>query len=54
MINVIPVEVMDGWNVLEQCLSHDELIALKFGLILASYPDVLPINLSKKSEGDML
>lgn len=27
MINVIPVEVMDGWNVLEQCLSHDELIA---------------------------
>lgn len=25
---------------------------LKFGLILASYPDVLPINLSKKSEGD--
>ena len=28
-------------------------IPLKFGLILASYPDVLPISLSRKSEGDM-
>lgn len=28
-------------------------IPLKFGLILASYPEVLPISLSKKSEGDM-
>lgn len=28
-------------------------IPLKFGLILASYPEVRPINLSKKSEGDM-
>lgn len=27
-------------------------LPLKFGLILASYPEVLPINLSKKSEGD--
>lgn len=27
-------------------------LPLKFGRILASYPDVLPINLSKKSEGD--
>lgn len=26
---------------------------LKLGLILASYPDVLPINLSRKSEGDI-
>lgn len=28
-------------------------LPLKFGLILASYPDVLPISLSRKSEGDM-
>lgn len=26
---------------------------LKLGLILASYPDVLPISLSRKSEGDI-
>lgn len=28
-------------------------LPLKLGLILASYPDVLPISLSRKSEGDM-
>lgn len=28
-------------------------LPLKFGLILASYPEVLPISLSRKSEGDM-
>lgn len=28
-------------------------VPLKFGLILASYPDVLPISLSRKSEGDI-
>lgn len=28
-------------------------LPLKLGLILASYPDVRPISLSKKSEGDM-
>lgn len=28
-------------------------IPLKLGLILASYPDVLPISLSRKSDGDM-
>lgn len=30
-----------------------EQLPLKLGLILASYPDVLPINLSRKSEGDI-
>lgn len=29
-------------------------IPLKFGLIRASYPDVFPISLSRKSEGDMV
>lgn len=28
-------------------------LPLKLGLILASYPDVLPISLSRKSEGDI-
>lgn len=28
-------------------------LPLKFGLILASYPDILPISLSKKSDGDI-
>lgn len=28
-------------------------LPLKLGLILASYPEVLPINLSRKSEGDI-
>lgn len=28
-------------------------LPLKFGLILASYPEVLPMSLSRKSEGDM-
>lgn len=28
-------------------------LPLKLGLILASYPEVLPISLSRKSEGDI-
>ena len=28
-------------------------LPLKLGLILASYPEVLPMSLSRKSEGDM-
>lgn len=32
---------------------YGPLLPLKLGLILASYPDVRPISLSKKSEGDM-
>lgn len=35
-------------------MERDGSIPLKLGLILASYPDVLPISLSRKSEGDIL
>lgn len=40
-------------NSLKSNVSFFFCIPLKFGLILASYPEVLPISLSKKSEGDM-
>ena len=32
---------------------RQDYLPLKLGLILASYPEVLPMSLSRKSDGDM-
>lgn len=45
-----PIICQEDFQLVDQQTQRN--LPLKFGLILASYPDVLPINLSKKSEGD--